>query len=360
MSIDDMQDMRALIEDQANRIFADLCTKERVDAAERGEWPEELWRTLAENGLTLAAVPQELGGGGGGIGDGFALLKLAGRHAAPLPLSGTFLAAWIMAQAGHSVPSEPLALAASHVGDMLALDKRGGRWTLSGHARRVPWGRNAHRVLIVVPSHEGLMGALVDPEHGTVTPGTNLAGEPRDELDFQGAEIPAEDVFLIGELGIFDVLRRLGALTRAVMMAGALESVLEMSIRYANERKQFGRPIGGFQAVQQQLAVLAGQSAASTKAADMAVEALERGETAEVEIAVAKARVGEAAGLGASIAHQVHAAMGFTHEHPLHQRTRRLWSWREEYGSEPVWQADLGRRVAQCGPDRLWQFITRT
>ena len=360
MSIDDMQDMRSLIEDQANRIFADLCTKDLVDAAERGEWPDELWRTLEENGLTLAAVPQELGGGGGGIGDGFAVLKLAGRHAAPVPLSGTFLAGWVLAQAGRHVPSGPLSLAASHVGDMLALDKREGRWMLSGHARRVPWGRNAYRLLVVVPSREGLMGALVDPKGGEVTAGTNLAGEPRDELDFHGVEIPGEDMFPIGDPGVFDTLRRLGAMTRAVMMAGALESALEMSVRYANERKQFGKPIGGFQAIQQQLAALAGQSAASTKIADLAVEALERGEGAEVEIAAAKARVGEAAGLGASIAHQVHAAMGFTYEHPLHQRTRRLWSWRDEYGSEPVWQSDLGRRIAQAGADRLWQFITRT
>ena len=154
-----------------------------------------------------------------------------------------------------------------------------------------------------------------------------------------------------------DRLRQLGALTRAQMMAGAIDWVLENSVRYSLERVQFGRPIGKFQAVQQQLAVLAGQAAAAGKAAELAVAAAESGDGA-VEVAVAKARVGEAAGIAAEVAHQVHGAMGFTHEHPLHQRTRRLWAWRDEYGGEAAWQADLGRRIAARGADGLWAFIS--
>ena len=57
-------------------------------------------------------------------------------------------------------------------------------------------------------------------------------------------------------------------------------------------------------------------------------------------------RVGEAAGTGAAIAHQVHGAMGFTYEHSLHHATRRLWAWREEFGNEAVWATRLGRMVA--------------
>ena len=69
-------------------------------------------------------------------------------------------------------------------------------------------------------------------------------------------------------------------------------------------------------------------------------------------------RGGEAAGTGAAIAHQVHGAMGFTYEHSLHHATRRLWSWREEFGNEAVWAARLGRMVAERGADGLWPFIT--
>ncbi len=71
-------------------------------------------------------------------------------------------------------------------------------------------------------------------------------------------------------------------------------------------------------------------------------------------------RVGEAAGNGAAIAHQVHGAMGFTYEHSLHQATRRLWSWREEFGNEAHWAELLGHMVAARGADALWPFVTGT
>ena len=149
------------------------------------------------------------------------------------------------------------------------------------------------------------------------------------------------------------------ALTRALMIAGAMASILDLGTSYALEREQFGRPIAAFQAVQQQLAVLAGEAAAAIRAADGALEALDSS-SALVEIAVAKARAGEAAGRGAEIAHQVHGAMGFTHEHRLHHRTRRLWTWRDEFGHEAHWQAWLGRRIASAGADDLWAFVSGT
>jgi acyl-CoA dehydrogenase len=75
------------------------------------------------------------------------------------------------------------------------------------------------------------------------------------------------------------------------------------------------------------------------------------------EIAVAKIRTGEAAGLGAGIAHQAHGAIGFTYEHTLHFNTRRLWSWRAEFGAESYWSEHLGREVAARGPDQLWPLL---
>jgi acyl-CoA dehydrogenase len=154
-----------------------------------------------------------------------------------------------------------------------------------------------------------------------------------------------------------DAIRLLGAMARAAQMAGALESCLVQSVRYATERKQFGRPIGSFQAIQQNLAVLAGHVAAAGIAAESAFRAAERGD-ARFEIAVAKVRVGEAAGVGAGIAHQTHGAIGFTYEHSLHFATRRLWSWRAEFGSESAWARELGRAVAARGADALWSDLT--
>lgn len=77
-------------------------------------------------------------------------------------------------------------------------------------------------------------------------------------------------------------------------------------------------------------------------------------------VAVAKARAGEAAGLVARIAHQVHGAIGFTQEHSLRLVTTRLWAWRDEDGDEAYWNAEVARRALAAGPDGLWPLITRS
>ena len=120
---------------------------------------------------------------------------------------------------------------------------------------------------------------------------------------------------------------------------------------------QFGRPIGRFQAVQQNLAVLAGQAAAATAAAEAGIEAAAH-DLNSPAVAAAKIRTGEAAGIGAAIAHQVHGAIGFTQEHRLHYSTRRLWSWRDEFGNEAFWARRLGGKIAAAGADQLWRGIT--
>ena len=113
-------------------------------------------------------------------------------------------------------------------------------------------------------------------------------------------------------------------MARAAQMAGGLEFLLAQSVKYVSERKQFGKPLSAFQAIQQNLALLAGHTAAAGMAAQAAFHAMEKGDAA-FEIACAKVRVGEAAGLGAGIAHQAHGAIGFTYEHTLHFVTRREW-----------------------------------
>ena len=152
-----------------------------------------------------------------------------------------------------------------------------------------------------------------------------------------------------------------GALVRAAQMAGGLEFLLAQSVKYVTERKQFGRPLAAFQAIQQNLALLAGHTAAAGMAAQQAFHVVERtgeGGDASFEIAVAKVRTGEAAGLGAGIAHQAHGAIGFTYEHSLHFVTRRLWSWRAEFGAENHWSVALGPRGRARGAEALWPHMT--
>jgi acyl-CoA dehydrogenase len=189
----------------------------------------------------------------------------------------------------------------------------------------------------------------------------NLALEPRDTLTFEAAPVaaaaPAPPAILGG-------VRLWGAMIRAAQMADALEAALALSVRYTTERQQFGRPISAFQAIQHNLAVVAAHAAAAGLAAANAFRAAERAAAGgdrgdpSFEIAVAKVRVGEAAGVVAGITHQAHGAIGFTYEHSLHFLTRRLWSWRAEFGGEGEWSAILGREVAARGGDALWPFLT--
>ncbi len=140
-------------------------------------------------------------------------------------------------------------------------------------------------------------------------------------------------------------------------MAGAIADTLARSVAYVGERQQFGRLIGKQQAVQQNLAVLAEESAAAGIAAEAAFAAFEHGDP-EFQVAVAKTRVGQAASQAVAIAHQVHGAMGYALEHPLHASTLRLMSWRTEFGSDRYWAGVLGRRVLALGADGFWPHIT--
>ena len=347
--------MSTLLADVVARLFTDLVTKDLLQSAEAGEWPAGLWQAVEENGLTLPLVPEARGGAGGTWEDAHVVIRAAGRHAVPLPLPETIVASWLLSEAGLDVPEGPLAVAPVRREDGMRLNRVGGGWRLSGTAARVPWGSAAAHVVAVVGVDGQPVVALFDAGNAQIVKDTNLALEPRDTLAFDDApvvaaapapaRVPADAVWLYG------------ALARSAQMAGALESILDQSVRYANERRQFGRPIGAFQAIQQQLAILAGQTAAAGIAAANAFRAAERGDPA-FEIAVAKVRVGEAAGIGASIAHQVHGAIGFTYEHALHFATRRLWAWRSEFGSESHWACELGRCVAGRGADALWADLT--
>ena len=350
-----MNELRTILSDVVTRLFTDRVSKDLLESAETGAWPDALWQAVEENGLTWPLVPESKGGAGGTWGDAFVVARAAGRHAVPLPIVETIVASWLLSASGLDVPSGPLTLAPVHREERLRLTRAGSGWRLGGVAARVPWGRAAGHVVIVTEAEGRVMVALASRSAAQVKTDQNLAREPRDTLAFDAAPVvaaapagrgvPAHAVWLYG------------ALVRSAQIAGGLDYLLRQASQYATERRQFGKPIGSFQVIQQNLAVLAGHTAAAGTAAAHAFRAADRGDAA-FEIAVAKVRVGEAAGVGASIAHQVHGAIGFTYEHALQFVTRRLWSWRAEFGGEGEWSAELGRSVAERGADALWPHLT--
>jgi acyl-CoA dehydrogenase len=350
-----MNELRTMLGDVVTRLFTDRVTKDVLESAERGHWPDGLWQAVEENGLTLPLVPEARGGAGGTWSDAHVVVRAAGRHAVPLPLAETIVGAWLLSEAGLEVPAGPLTVAPVQREDALQLARAGGGVTLSGTAARVPWGGVAGHVVAVAELEGQTMVALVERGAARVTSDQSLAREPRDTLAFDRAPVVA--VAPGGPRVPASAVRLYGALARSAQMAGALDYLLHQSARYATERRQFGKPIGSFQVIQQNLAVLAGHAAAAGIAAANAFRAADRGDPA-FEIAVAKIRAGEAAGIAASIAHQVHGAIGFTYEHALQFATRRLWSWRAEFGGEGDWAIELGRAVAGRGADALWPQLT--
>ncbi|MBV9782234.1 MAG: acyl-CoA dehydrogenase [Acidisphaera sp.] len=333
-----MDDTARLLQSTATRLFQDHFPPAALAEAERGTWPAAAWAAVEEAGLHHAMVPEH----GVAVPDALALLRVAGEHAVPLPLTETMLATWLLAGAGLPIPDGPLTVASGDV----ALVREGGGWRLAGLASRVPWGRHAAAVAVLA----GGLVALVEKGGWTAEHGANMALEPRDDLRF---DVVVDAVAPAGDGG----LRAVGAAMRSLQIAGALLRVTAMTTRYAQDRVQFGRPIGKFQAIQQYIATMAAQTAAAVAAADLAAEAVADG-VRVLPIAAAKARTGEAASLVAGLAHQVHGAIGFTYEHALHFSTKRLWSWRDEFGSEAEWNAVLGRHIAGAGAVRLWEELT--
>ena len=355
-----------LLSDSAERLFGAHCGRKLREAADQGIWPQALWEAVEAAGLPLAMLPEEAGGAG--VVAAMRVLRVAAWYGAPIPLAETMLAASMFHQAGMDVPSGPLSIAPVRREDRLVLCRDGAAWRLSGTAHRVPWGARCTMAvaaetdgaaMLASVSPASVLPASVSPGCGTaasvaaVRHGLNIAREPRDDVVIEARLIAVPSTVSV------EWVRAAGAALRTVQIAGALWRCLDLSVRHAQTRVQFGRPIGKFQAVQQGLAVMACQAAAAQAAADMATEALEQG-CDRLIIGAAKARAGEAASIAAALAHQTHGAIGFTREYDLHYATRRLWSWREEFGNEAEWCDLVGHLASGAGIERLWETVTTT
>jgi alkylation response protein AidB-like acyl-CoA dehydrogenase len=340
----------SIVAETAARIFADLGDPQAVNSARGEAWKTPLWQALAASGLTLAWVREEHGGAGAEIADGFAVLGVAGRYAAAIPLAETLLAGWLLSRAGLQAPAGAMSVAPARPGDTITLNSDA---TLSGRARAVPFAREAKHLAVLA----GQSVALVETAACRVSDGSNLASEPSNTVTFDRV------VPLAIAPAPFDqtALMLMGCVVRAVETAGALEAILDMSVRYANERVAFERPIAKFQAVQHNLARLAGEVSAAMTAAHSAADALARSETFDdaifLEATAAKIRSAEAAQEGAAIAHQVHGAIGFTSEHTLHRYTLRMLAWRDDFGNESHWALALGNKIAARGAEEFWPLV---
>jgi acyl-CoA dehydrogenase len=337
-----------LLSDAASKLFSEVSDFDTVQAAEEAGWAPTVWKAVAEAGFAWIGVDETAGGSGGTLADACEVLRIAGANAAPIPLAETgILGGWLLASAGLSLPEGPITFSGGRPDDTLSIVINGdGTATLDGTLHRVPWATRADVLAVLDPATNTVIAA----PNGSYTTeaATNMAGEPRETVLFAQSTIDEVSV---------ESLRNRGALSRTMLMAGALEAMLDLTVDYTETRQQFGRPVGRFQAVQQHLVWTAQDAAITKMAAQLAARQAARGD-GRFEIAAARTLANETAGTATRQCHQAHGAMGMTQEYALHHLSRRLWAWRSEWSGPGEWSQKVGRMAEQVGPANLYPLIT--
>ena len=344
-----------LVVETVDRLLAATCTQDEVERAETdGGWSAPTWSTLAEAGFAWVGIDEERGGSGGTLFDLGAIVRAVGAHAAPVPIAETgLLGGWLLAAAGLALPAGPVTVAPTI----------GARMTEAGLELADPlaWARAAERIVFVSTTGEGVHslsrhGVVVSlrPDQVAIEPGANLAGEARDRVIVTAPRDAWETAPLPDHAA--HQLRVRGSLSRSLMAAGALSAMAQLTVDYTNERRQFGQPVARFQAVQHHLVTVAQCAAKAEMAAAVALHAVAAGDGTDA-VAAARVVVDDAIARGTRAAHQAHGAMGVTREYRLHQLTRRLWSWRHEWGTTREWRRLLGSSAVARGADDLFTLV---
>ena len=352
-----MSETVALIAQSVAQAFSAGAVRAAQLQADVGTLPT-LWAQAVESGFTQALVPDALGGMGLTFTDALPILRGIGQFHVPLPLADTMLAAPVLTHAGLRVGDAPVALATveepsperlsgafSRIFARVAWGAQ-ARWLLVEHARQ---GKNTSRLMLIDLHHPSVQRRAV------ITPGETIPPEPAAVITCANTPVQGlENPYPVSLLSLL-------AFVRSAQMSGAIDAAHALTVRYAQERSQFGKPIASFQAVAQQLAEAAGEAAMARIAVEVAARSLsDPAETPQANFHIVSAKIiaGEAATKLAAICHQVHGAIGYTAEYPLHHFTTRLWAWRREGDSESTWAEHLGRAVIAAGGAQFWSNLT--
>jgi acyl-CoA dehydrogenase len=314
--------MDDLFSDALRQLLDDHCTPAVVRQIEASADGAALWAQLDSLGFADALVPEPHGGAGLSLREVLGVMSLCGRYTVPVPLAETMLARSVLAQAGGGgVTQGSITLAQGQ-------RTSDGRLVCPG----VQLGRVADAVLVSDAQHTWLLST----HDAQRTPASFV-------LDADVTWSP-DQVKAGLKLPQHQDMRVLLGCVNAAQLSGALLAVFNKTLQYANDRVQFGKAIGKFQAIQHQLSVMAEHSFAAHMAAQLGC-ASDTPRPERLRVAVAKARTSEAALEVAGLSHSIHGAIGFTHEFDLQLYTRRLHAWRQAGGSESYWQTVLGHEL---------------
>ena len=338
---------------------------------ERG-YGEDFWRDIAGLGWSGLLVPEQHGGAGLAFADMTVLLEEWGASLAPGPLVETaVLAADVIARfgddrqkreclprlaAGELVVAPAVTDALGHepgpTGTAVMASLRRGTWRLNGHKMFVSYAKSAGAYLVSARREgSGEPAVFLVPRDGVgesaITPLLSASGRSTCAVDFRDLPLPAGARLGGDEDGgaVLARLNALGAAARALQMAGAARRVLEITVQYVSNRRQFGRAVGSFQAIQHKLADMALMLQGARHTAYRAAWELSEGRPATRETAIAKIAMNEALSRICSMAHQAHGAIGFTWEYDLHLYTRRAIAWRAEFGDTPSHRETLAAEM---------------
>ena len=357
-----LNETQELIRGSASEYLSDRSQSDFVRAMatdERG-YTDEFWREIGELGWLGLVVPESHGGSGMDMSDMAVLLAEWGAALAPGPLVESAVVSasaidhfgsdaqkqeWLPGIAIGETVVVPSLVGVDGSTNPNAMGVRASEtsngWVISGTSRFVPYGNSADLVLMPAETEAGVTVFAVPIKSAEGTVNINrvkmAAGAPACDIEMNEVVVP--NAAVLGEAGggtdVVDHMMLYGASARATQMVGAGSAVTDRTIEYVKDRRQFGRPIGAFQVIQHYMADMATKVKSAKHLADRAAWAL----SADVDGAMASRVVSQAKWTANTLmhdivwkAHQTHGAIGFTWEHDLHLYTRRVLSWRADYG----------------------------
>lgn len=352
-------DTEEALRDSVKRLFADRCSpKSRLDTYDTQ--PQDLsgvWRTLATDlGLAGLLVPERLGGAGASAREAAVVMEEIGRAVAPVPfLSSAVLATVALLTAGETETLTALATgsltAALTVpltalpGDPLA-GVQAGPGGLTGRVTSVAGTSQADVLVVPALGADGLELHTVarDADGVKVSPVLSLdMTRPLATVEFSRAS-SSMVVTTSGEDAVEAALQ-VGAALLASEQLGVAQWCFDTTVDYVKQRKQFGRPIGSYQAIKHRLADLWVEVNSAGAAARYAADTCARGDDATIGAAIAQAYCSDAAVHLAEECIQMHGGIGMTWEYPAHLYLKRAKSDQLAFGTAYRHRSRLGDLV---------------
>ena len=362
-----------MIKKTACDFLADKCPKTFVKQMEESEtgYSRELWQEMAELGWMGLVFPEKYGGGDMNFLDLAVLLEEMGRACLPSPFFSTVVLGGLPILDVGSEEQKQQYLPNLIRGEKiftLALTEPGyqnydassvtvkatpndGNYIINGTKLFVPDANIADYLICVARTkpENGITTFLADAKNPRIncTVLKTVAGDKLCEVVFDQMPVPKTNI--LGQLNqewsaVQRIIER-AAVGKCCEMVGNIQRVLEMTIDYAKERKQFDRPIGSFQIIQHYCADMATDVDGVRFSTYQAAWMLSEGLPCTKEAAIAKAWAGEASQRVIALAHQIHGAIGVTMEHDLHFHTRCAKAGELAFGDANFYREIVAREM---------------